>query len=102
VSLPRHLGPPDPGSGRGPFGEKAFRGALIVCAVLVVIGLPLVVATGGTARAIGTVLLALGVLGLVVGGGGLLAERLLQRRPPPPADVRRGNGRGRFSSDRRR
>jgi hypothetical protein len=63
--------------------------------VPVVVGLPLVVATGGTSRAIGTVLLALGVLGLAVGGGGLLAERLLQRRPPPPADVRRGNGRGR-------
>jgi hypothetical protein len=95
VSLPRHLGAPDPGSGRGPFGEKAFRGALAGCAVLVVVGLPLVVATGGTSRAIGTVLLALGVLGLVVGGGGLVAERLLQRRPPPPADVRRGNGRRR-------
>jgi hypothetical protein len=102
VSLSRHLGPPDPGSGRGPFGEKAFRGALVGCALLVVVGLPLMVATGGTSRAIGTVLLALGLLGLVVGGGGLLAERLLQRRPPPPADVRRGNGRGRFSSDRRR
>ena len=95
MSLPRHLAPPDPGSGRGPFGEKAFRGALIGCAVLVVAGVPLVVATGGTSRAIGTVLLTLGALGLVVGGGGLLAERLLQRRPPPPADVRRGNGRGR-------
>jgi len=102
VSLSRHLGPPDPGSGRGPFGEKAFRGALVGCALLVVVGLPLMVATGGTSRAIGTVLLALGLLGLVVGGGGLLAERLLQRRPPPPADGRRGNGRGRFSSDRRR
>ena len=63
MSLPRHLGPPDPGSGRGPFGEKGFRGALIGCAVLVVAGLPLVVATGGTPRSIGTVLLALGVLG---------------------------------------
>ena len=52
MSLPRHLGPADPGSGRGPFGEKAFRGALIGCAVLVVIGLPLVMAAGGTARAI--------------------------------------------------
>ena len=92
MSLPRHVGPPDPGSGRGPFGERAFRGALAGCAVLVVIGLPLVLATGGTSRAIGTALLALGALGLVVGGGGLLAERLLQRRPPPPAEVRRGNG----------
>jgi hypothetical protein len=92
VSLPRHVGTPDPGSGRGPFGERAFRGALAGCALLVVIGVPLVLASGGTARAIGTALLALGALGLVVGGGGLMAERLLQRRPPPPAEVRRGNG----------
>ena len=94
MSLPRHMPPGKSGSGHGPFGEKAFKGALIGCVVLVFIAAIMLVVGGETATSIGTAFLVLGVLGLVTGGTGLLAERLLQRRPPPPPGVRERNGRG--------
>jgi hypothetical protein len=94
MGLPRQLPPGDSGSGHGPFGEKAFNGALIGCIVLIVIGAVMVVVGGDAPAAVGTAFIVLGGLGLVTGGVGLLAERLLHRRPPPPPSVRGGNGRG--------
>jgi hypothetical protein len=94
MGLSPHVPSGGSSSGRGPFGEKAFKGALIGCVVLVVIGLLMVLLGGDAPRSVGTSFLVLGVLGLVTAGAGLLAERLLQRHPPPPPDVRRGNGRG--------
>lgn len=94
MALPRHLGSGGSGSGRGPFGEKAFKGALIGCGALVVIGLLLVLLGGAASTALGASFLALGVLGLLTAAAGLVAERMLGRRPPPPREVRRGNGRG--------
>jgi hypothetical protein len=94
MALPRQLPPGDAGSGHGPFGEKAFKGALIGCVVLVVIGALMLLLGGDAPTAVGSAFIVLGVLGLVTGGAGLLAERLLQRRPPPPPSVRSGNGRG--------
>jgi len=94
MGLPRHLPSGDSGSGHGPFGEKAFNGALVGCVVLVIIGGLMVLLGGEAPTAVGTAFVVLGVLGLVVGGAGLLAERLLQRRPPPPPHVREGNGQG--------
>jgi hypothetical protein len=94
MGLPRHLPPGDSGSGHGPFGERAFKGALIGCVVLVVIGVVMVLAGGDAPAAVGTAFIVLAVLGLVTGGAGLLAERLLHRRPPPPRHVRGANGRG--------
>jgi hypothetical protein len=92
MGLPRHIPPGASSSGRGPFGEKAFRGALIGCVALVLVG-ALMVLLGGDAAAVGTAFIVLGVLGLVSGGAGLLAEHLLRRRPPPPTLPQR-NGRG--------
>ena len=92
MGLPRHLPSRDSGSGRGPFGEKAFRGALMGCVVLLVVGSLMVLFGGDAVRSVGTSFLVLGGLGLLTSGVGLLAERLLQRRPPP--DTRRDNGRG--------
>jgi hypothetical protein len=87
--------PPDSsGSGHGPFGDRAFKGALIGCVVLVIAGVLMVIIGGQAAKSVGASFLVLGVLGLVTGGGGLLAEHLLGRRPPPRAEVRQGNGRG--------
>jgi hypothetical protein len=100
MGLPRHLGQGDPGSGYGPFGQKAFRRALIGCLALLVIGLVMVLLGGDAAKAAGASLIALGGLGLLTSGAGLLIERLLGRHPPPPADVRSGNGRGRHSPGR--
>src|SRR3954452_3803353 len=94
MGLPRQLPPGDSGSGYGPFGEKAFKGALIGCIVLLMIGVAMVLVGGDAPAAVGTAFIVLGALGLVTGGVGLLAERLLGRQPPPPASVRRGNGRG--------
>jgi hypothetical protein len=99
VGLPRHLRPEQPGSGHGPFGDKAFKGALIGCVVLMIIGLLMVLFGGEAPRSVGTSFLVLGVLGLVVGAVGLLAEHLLKRRPPPSPDVRGGNGRDPYPPD---
>ena len=94
MALPRQLPPGDSGSGHGPFGEKAFRGALVACGAMVLIGLVLALATSGAPRSVGVSFLALGGVGLGTSAALLLAERLLRRRPPPPPDVRAGNGRG--------
>jgi hypothetical protein len=99
MGLPRQLPPANSGSGHGPFGEKAFKGALVGCVVLLIIGLGMVLLGGEGPRAVGASFLVLGVLGLVTGPAGLLAERLLRRRPPPPPEVRRGNGRGPYPHD---
>jgi|SRR5215217_5103551 hypothetical protein len=97
MGLPRQLPPANPSSGHGPFGDKAFKGALIACAVLLVVGAVLVTLVGGGARPVGASFLVLGGLGLGTGAAGLLAERLLHRRPPPP-DISRRNGRGPYRS----
>jgi hypothetical protein len=88
--------PPDSsgGPGHGPFGDKAFKGALIGCVVVVIVGFLMVLVGGQAVRSVGVSFLVLGVLGLVTGGGGLLAERVLGRRPPPSPDIRQVNGRG--------
>jgi hypothetical protein len=93
MGLPRHLPRESSGSGHGPFGDAAFKGALIGCVVLVIVGLLMMFLGGEASRSVGTAFLVLGVLGLVVGALGLLAERVLQRRPPPPPHVRGGDGR---------
>jgi hypothetical protein len=79
MGLPRHLPPGDSGAGHGPFGEKAFHGALIGCVVLVVIGAVMMLLGGEAARAVGITFIVLGVLGLVTGGAGLLVERVRKR-----------------------
>jgi hypothetical protein len=89
---PRHVSSAGSDSGHGPFGEKAFKAALIGCVVLLVIGGLMIGLGGGASRSVGASFVVLGTLGLVSAGAGLLAERLLGRRPPPPPDVRRGNG----------
>jgi hypothetical protein len=99
MGLPRQLPPGDSSSGHGPFGEKAFKGALIGCVVFVILGSLMVLLGGGAASSVGTSLVVLGALGLITSGAGLLAERLLGRRPPPPPDVRAGNGRGPYRPD---
>jgi hypothetical protein len=95
MGLPRHLGASESGSGHGPFGQKAFKAALIGCAALLVVGLVLLLFAGGALRDVGASFLALGILGLTTAGGGLLLERVLQRTPPPSPEVTSGNGRGR-------
>ena len=101
MGLPRQLpsGDSGSGSGRGPFGEKAFKGALVGCVVLVVVGLLMMLLGGDAPRSVGTSFVVLGGLGLATSGAGLLAERLLGRRPPPPPDVRAGNGHGPYTAD---
>ena len=88
--------------GHGPFGEKAFKGALIGCAVLIAAGVVMLAAGGDDVRGAGIALIVVCGVGLLTGGAGLLAERLLRRSPPPPPDVRGSNGHGRYSHDRRR
>jgi hypothetical protein len=102
MGLPRQFPPADSGSGHGPFGDKAFKAALIGCVVLVVLGLMLTLLGGGAASSVGTSFIVLGALGLVISGAGLLVERLLGRRPPPPPDVRVRDGRGPYGSRGRR
>ena len=98
MGLPRQLPPGGSSPGHGPFGEKAFKGALIGCVVLLVLG-PLMMLLGGdAARSVGTSFVVLGALGLATSGG-LLAEQVLGRRPPPPPDVRARNGRGPHTAD---
>lgn len=81
-------------SGHGPFGERAFRYALLGCVVLVFVGVLMVLLGGSAPGSVGAAFVALGMLGLITSGAGLLAERISGRRPPPPAEVRSGNGRG--------
>jgi len=94
VGLPRHLPSGDSGSGHGPFGEKAFKAALVGCVVLLATGLLMVRLGGDAASSVGLSFIVVAALGLVTAAAGLLAERLLGRRPPPPPEVRARNGRG--------
>jgi len=94
MGLPRHLPPAGPSSGHGPFGEKAFKVALIACVMLLGLGLVMVLVGGDAVSSVGAAFLVLGGLGLVTSGAGLLAERITGRRPPPPPRVRDSNGRG--------
>jgi hypothetical protein len=92
MGLPRQLPPGGSSSGHGPFGEKAFKFALAVCVVLVIVGLAMVLLGANAAASVGLAFVVLGLLGLMTSGAGLLAERLTGRRPPPPPEVRGGNG----------
>ena len=79
------LPPPSPGGRHGPFGERAFKVALVGCVILVVGGFAML--GGGEAVAsVGTAFLVLGVLGLATSGLGLLAERRIERRGSEPPD----------------
>src|SRR4051812_31996887 len=53
VGLPRHLPPDGSGSGHGPFGDKAFKAALIGCVVLVIAGVLMVILGGQAPRSVG-------------------------------------------------
>jgi hypothetical protein len=94
MGLPRQVPPGGSGSGHGPFGEKAFKGALLGCAVILVIGVLMVLLGGDAPRSVGASFIVLALLGLGSAAAGLLAERLLGRRPPPPEEVAGHNGRG--------
>jgi hypothetical protein len=102
MGLPRQLPSSDSGSGHGPFGEKAFRRALIGCVVLPILGLAMVLLGSGAPRSVGISLIVLGAVGLVTSAAGLLTERFVGRRPPPPQDIRAGNGHGPFRPDAKR
>lgn len=102
MGLPGHIPHGGSGHGHGPFGAKAFRAALIGCAVLIAIGVVMLAAGGDAVRGAGVALVVLCGVGLLTVGGLLLAERRLGRTPPPPPEVRGANGRGRYSPQRRR
>jgi hypothetical protein len=102
MGLPRHLPSGDSGSGHGPFGEKAFKAALVGCVVLLVAGALMVGLGGDAPRSVGASFIVLATVGLITAGAGLLVERLLGRRPPPPPEVRKSNGRGAHRPDRSR
>jgi hypothetical protein len=95
MGLPRHSPSAGSGSGHGPFGEKAFKGALAGCVALIVIGALMLLIGGDSMSAVGTSLIVLAAVGLLTAGAGALAERLLNRHPPPPPHVRGGNGHSR-------
>ena len=82
------LPPPAPGGRHGPFGAKAFKGALVACAALVVGGLVMALGGGDAVSSVGTAFVALGALGLGTSGLGLLVERRIERRGPDPPDSR--------------
>jgi hypothetical protein len=86
-------GQPPPGRPRsGPLGERAFRGALVGCVALVVLGLLMALLGGGTVASVGVSCLVLGILGLTTSAAGLLLERRVHRRRAP-RDLYRRNGR---------
>ena len=70
------LPPADHGSGEGPYGEKAFKAALIGCVVPAHQGL-MVRARRRASRSVAASLVVLTTLGLVSAGAGRLAERVL-------------------------
>jgi hypothetical protein len=80
--------PPPTGGRHGPFGDKAFKAALVACAVMVLAGSAMVTGRGSMA-AVGAAFLALGGLGLATGGLGLLAERRIERRASRPPETPR-------------
>src|SRR5204862_2352568 len=87
---PMPLPPPSSGARHGPFGEKAFKAALIGCVVLIFGGFAML-GGGEDVAGIGTAFLVLGTLGLTTSGLGLLLERPIEHRgaraPDPPKTV---------------
>jgi hypothetical protein len=79
------LPPPAPGGRHGPFGAKAFKGALVACAALILGGFAML-GGGDAVASVGAAFLVLGTLGLATGGLGLLAERRIERRGSGPPD----------------
>jgi hypothetical protein len=83
MALPPQLRTPGPGDGKGPFGEQAFRRALIGCIALVAIGALMGRSDSEVVAGVGISLVVLAVVGALTSGLGLLAERLVQRRRSP-------------------
>jgi drug/metabolite transporter (DMT)-like permease len=79
------LPPPSPRGRHGPFGEKAFKAALVGCVILIVAGFAML-GGGDAVASVGTAFLVLGTLGLATSGLGLLAERRIERRDSEPPD----------------
>jgi hypothetical protein len=77
-----------------PLGDKGFKGAVIGCGVLVLVGLSMVLLARADARAVGACFLVLGALGLVTAGAGVFAERVVQRRSRRWPKGQSGNGSG--------
>src|SRR4051794_18847363 len=71
IGPPRHLGPGSRGSGHGPFGQKAFKAALLDCVVLIVVGVVMVMSGADAASAVGTAFIILAVFGFGTSGAGL-------------------------------
>ena len=67
------------GHGHGPFGDKAFKGALVACVVLVVAGVGMLAVGGQALRGVGTALIVICLVGLLSAAALLLAERLMRR-----------------------
>ena len=80
MALPPHSSSQGSGSGHGPFGEKAFKGALIACVVLIAIGIAMLATGARAVRGAGTALIALCLVAMLSTATLLLAERLMRRR----------------------
>jgi hypothetical protein len=72
--------PPQPPSGHGPFGNAAFKGALILCLVLIGVGVVMIRSGNEDVAGVGLAFVVLAGVGLLTGIGGVLLERHLQRR----------------------
>ena len=79
MGLPPHPSSGGSGHGPGPFGEKAFKGALVACAVLVAVGIAMLAIGGRAVRGVGTALIVICLVGLLSTAALLLAERLMRR-----------------------
>jgi hypothetical protein len=79
MGLAPHSSAGGSGSGHGPFGEKAFKGALIVCALLIVAGVAMLATGGRAVRGAGTALVVICVVAVLSAATLLLAERLMRR-----------------------
>ena len=79
MGLPLHPSPGGSGHGHGPFGEKAFKGALVACVVLVVAGVGMLAIGGRAVRGVGTALIVICLVGLLSAAALLFAERLMRR-----------------------
>ena len=80
MGLPPHPSSGGSGHGHGPFGEKAFKGALIACAVLIAIGIAMLATGARAVRGAGTALIAICLVAVLSAATLLLAERLMRRR----------------------
>jgi hypothetical protein len=79
MGLPPHPSAEGSGHGHGPFGEKAFKGALVACVVLVVAGVGMLAIGGRAVRGVGTALIVICLVGLLSAAALLFAERLMRR-----------------------